>query len=212
MNKTQIFLEKVFPKHSWFRLSAIVALQALSYSGTKLLAKDWKHHLIALPIDEYIPFIPVFIIPYVVCYAHWVINFILSAHTGKERFCKFALAVMLSQIICGIVFLIMPTTIARPDVSMYNGIVGVLLKFIYGMDTPVNLFPSMHCLISWFSWIAIRDCDNIPKWYQVASLIFGIIVCISTVTIKQHFFIDIIGGVALAELTWQLVKPRQKSL
>lgn len=210
MNKIQCFVHKLFPKSSWFRLSGMVVLQALCYKGTSMLSKNWKHHLIDLPIDAYIPFIPAFILPYVLCYAHWVINIIMSVHTGEERFRKFSTALMLSQIICGILFLVVPTTIVRPDVSMYNGIVGVLLKFIYGMDAPVNLFPSMHCLLSWFSWIAVRDCENVSKWYKVFSLIFAIIVCISTVTVKQHFFIDIIGGVVIAEACWQVCK-RMKS-
>ena len=204
MQKNLCFLNKIFPKYSWFRLSGIVVLQALCYKGTSMLSKNWQHYTVELPIDSYIPFIPAFILPYVLCYAHWVINIIMSAHTGRERFNKFSTALMLSQIICGILFLVVPTTIVRPDVSMYKGVVGVLLKFIYGMDAPVNLFPSMHCLLSWFSWIAVRNCDNVPRWYQIFSLIFAIIVCISTVTVKQHFFVDIIGGVVLAETCWQL--------
>ena len=208
MNKTQCFLRKIFPKHSWFPLAGIVVIQAIAYGGTKLLSANWQHHMPSIVIDEYIPFIPAFILPYVICYAHWVLNFILSAHTGEERFSKFAKAVMLSQIICGIIFLLFPTTIVRPDVSLYNGLVGFLLKMIFGLDTPVNLFPSMHCLLSWFSWIAVRNCKNIPLWYQIFSFVFAIVVCVSTVTVKQHFFIAIIGGVALAETTWQLLKPK----
>ena len=201
-------IEKIFPKYSWFPLAGIVTLQVLSYAGTNLLAHNWKHYMPALKVDEYIPFIPVFIIPYVVCYAHWVINFLLSVQTGEKRFSRFALAVMLSQVMCGIIFLLFPTTISRPDVSICQGVTGFLLKAIYGIDAPVNLFPSMHCLLSWFSWIAVRDVQSMPKWYQIFSFVFAIVVCISTVTVKQHFFIDIIGGVALAEICWQLVKPK----
>lgn len=198
------FLRKIFPDYSWFPLSGIVVMQVLTYGGTKLLAKDWTHYMPALSIDNYIPFIPVMILPYVLCYAHWVINFVISAHTGKERFSKFSLAVMLSQLICGIAFLVFPTTITRPDIVNQSGVVGFLLKFIYNMDTPVNLFPSMHCLLSWFSWIAVRDCKNIANWYKLFSFMFAIVVCVSTVTVKQHFFIDIVGGVVLAETCWQL--------
>lgn len=210
MNKTQCFLRKIFPKYSWFPLAGIVVLQSISYGGTKFLSANWRHYMPSSVIDDYIPFIPAFILPYVLCYAHWVINFIMSAQTGEQRFTRFSRAVMLSQIMCGIIFLLFPTTIVRPDVSLYNGVTGFLLKLIFGLDTPVNLFPSMHCLLSWFSWIAVRDCDNIPLWYQIFSFVFAIVVCISTVAIKQHFFIDIIGGVTLAELCWQFLRPKTK--
>jgi membrane-associated phospholipid phosphatase len=32
----------------------------------------------------------------------------------------------------------------------------------------------------------------------------AILICISTLTTKQHVIVDVIGGVTLAELTWQL--------
>ena len=205
MNKFKETFLKILPKFSWLPLFTIVVLQIIVYGATKKIALDWHHYVPSLSIDNYIPFIPFFIIPYVACYVHWIANFVMSAQTGKNRFNKFTLAVIISQIVCGIVFLAFPTTIDRPNIENIPGFNGFLLHFIYNMDTPVNLFPSMHCLHSWFSWIAVRNCKQFPKWYKVFSLLFGIVVCISTVTIKQHFFIDIIAGIALAELSWLFV-------
>ena len=195
-------LQKIFPKFSIIPLLIICVLQLIVYGVTKVIAANWTHYSPALLIDDYIPFIAVFIIPYVLCYAHWATNLVLSAHTGEKRFKAFSTAVIISQIICGILFLVYPTTINRPEIGHLDGIVGFLMNFIYSSDTPVNLFPSMHCLFSWFCWIAVRNCKNVPKWYQIASFLFGIVVCMSTVAIKQHFFVDIIAGIALAEISW----------
>lgn len=75
------------------------------------------------------------------------------------------------------------------------------MKFLYWVDDADNLFPSIHCLVSWFCYIGIRGRKEIPKWYQNCSCATAIIVFLSTLTTKQHVIVDIIGGVVIAELT-----------
>ena len=64
--------------------------------------------------------------------------------------------------------------------------------------------PSIHCLTSWFCYVGIRGQNRIPKWYQVFSLIFTVLICLSTQFTKQHYLIDVIGGIGLAQLCWAL--------
>ena len=81
-----------------------------------------------------------------------------------------------------------------------------MLKFVYLMDggnSPSNLFPSIHCYVSWLSWRGVSKSENIPKWYQHFSLIFAILIIISTQVLKQHYLVDAIAGVALVELAWR---------
>ena len=66
-----------------------------------------------------------------------------------------------------------------------------------------NLFPSIHCYVSWLSWRGVSKSENIPKWYQHFSLIFAILIIISTQVLKQHYLVDAIAGVALVELAWR---------
>ena len=80
------------------------------------------------------------------------------------------------------------------------------LKFVYLMDggnSPSNLFPSIHCYVSWLSWRGVSKSENIPKWYQHFSLTFAILIIISTQVLKQHYLVDAIAGVALVELAWR---------
>ena len=67
-------------------------------------------------------------------------------------------------------------------------------------------FIAIHCLTSWFCYIAVRKNKNIPKPYVWFSLLFAISVCISTLTTKQHVIVDVIGGVGLAEGSYFVVK------
>ena len=69
-------------------------------------------------------------------------------------------------------------------------------------DRSANLFPSIHCLVSWFCYIGIRHQKKIPVWYQRFSLVFAILVCISTQVTKQHYIIDVFGGIILSEVCY----------
>ena len=78
---------------------------------------------------------------------------------------------------------------------------------LYGIISAAaadNLFPSIHCLNSWFCYIAVRGRREIPRWYQRFSFWAALAVFVSTLTTKQHVIADVIGGALLAEVTWQI--------
>ena len=47
-----------------------------------------------------------------------------------------------------------------------------------------------------------RHQKKIPVWYQRFSLVFAILVCISTQVTKQHYIIDVFGGIILSEVCY----------
>ena len=50
--------------------------------------------------------------------------------------------------------------------------------------------------------IGIRKQKNIPTGYKIFSVVIALAVCVSTLTTKQHVFVDAIAGVALAEVCY----------
>ena len=98
-------------------------------------------------------------------------------------------------------FAFYPTTNVRPEL-VGNGIFVQGMRFLYQIDKPVNLFPSIHCMASWFCCIGIRGDKKVPGWYKIVSVMIAVLVFVSTLVTKQHVIVDVIGGVAVAELTW----------
>lgn len=78
------------------------------------------------------------------------------------------------------------------------------MRLLYRVDAADNLFPSIHCLVSWLCWIGVRKRKDIPTIYRYISLIASLLVCISTLTTKQHVIVDVIGGIALAECSYMI--------
>ena len=85
-----------------------------------------------------------------------------------------------------------------------SGLWNDLLRLLYTIDAPDNLFPSIHCLVSWFCFVGIRGRKNISRWYKVFSCGAALAVCVSVLTTKQHGILDVFAGIFLAEFFFWL--------
>jgi membrane-associated phospholipid phosphatase len=88
--------------------------------------------------------------------------------------------------------------------GLFNG----LLRTIYaadGSNLAFNLFPSYHCLISLYCYLGVRRQPEISKGFRIYSLVMAVLICMSTVFTKQHYFIDIVGGLAISIICYIIV-------
>ena len=154
-------------------------------------------------LDQQIPVIPWTIVIYFGCYLVWIVNYLIAASREKEFVWRFFAADVLARLVCMAFYLLLPTTNVRPSIPE-QGFWNQMLTLLYQMDAADNLFPSIHCLNSWFCYIAVRSRREIPRWYQRFSFWAALAVFVSTLTTKQHVIADVIGGALLAEVTWQI--------
>lgn len=194
-------VEKIMPADRFLIAVFAFLFNSTLYYFARVIAGDWHHYILTSGLDESVPFVPESLIIYFGCYLFWIVNYIIIAKREKEWAYQFYFADAISRIVCFAIFLLFPTTNIRPELRgtgiWYQG-----MAFLYRVDAADNLFPSIHCLVSWFCYIGIRGSKKIPKWYQWASCVMAVLVFISTLTTKQHVIIDIISGVAIAELTF----------
>lgn len=191
-------LSEIIPVWAWIPLLFEFGLNNLVYAGSKVIAASWHHYNIESPLDTAIPFLPWTISVYFGCYVFWIVNYIVCVRLGKERAWRFLSADFAAKLICLVCFLVFPTTNTRPEVSGAS-IWDALMRFLYHVDSADNLFPSIHCLTSWFCYIGLRGQKAVPRWYRTFSCIFALAVFVSTLTTKQHVLIDVAAGAALAE-------------
>jgi len=186
-------------KQSIFPLIFAVSFNTLVYVGSRLIAADWHHYNIESSLDRLIPFLAPSVLIYLGCYLFWGVNYILIAQQGKKEVCQFFSADFLSRIVCLAFFLLLPTTNVRPDIAP-DGFLNQLMLYVYSIDAADNLFPSIHCLVSWFCYIGIRGKEEISVWYRGFSCLMALCICASTLLTKQHVIIDVAGGILLAEI------------
>lgn len=201
MEKTK----KTSYKYCFIPILAMIIINAITYSGTKLFTDSANHYDISLPIDDVLPFIPAFIIVYVLSYLQWVTGFGLVARESKEVCYRVISSEIIAKIICFILFIVLPTTIIRPVITD-NGIFNSLTKIIYFLDTPTNLFPSVHCLESWILFRTAHEITRFKKWLVPVWFVFVLLVFASVLLVKQHLILDIPAAIIVGEIALFLGK------
>lgn len=200
-------LYEIIPAYSLFPLVFSFTFNMFVYVGSRMIAGEWHHYNIESSLDRLIPFWPPAAVIYLGCYLFWAVNYILIARQDREEVCRLFSADFLSRIVCLLFFLLIPTTNTRPTVEA-DGFWNQVMTLVYSIDAADNLFPSIHCLVSWFCYIGIRGKKEFPAWYRGCSLVMAVLICLSTVLTKQHVLVDVAGGVLLAELCfWAGKKP-----
>ena len=79
-------------------------------------------------------------------------------------------------------------------------------KEIDNLDKKKNEIESAPVVSELAKLETIVKNDKIPTWYKWVSFISAILVCVSTLTVKQHLFVDIIAGILLAEISYLIAK------
>ena len=198
----------------WYYPLGALAWNMLVYSGGRMLAGGFPHQNWELPLDHLIPFVPWTVVIYLSCYLFWGVSYCLIATGELGLVRRFFAAEVAAKTVCLVCFVLLPTTNVRPDIvghSVWDWLMGV----VYTVDAPDNLFPSIHCLVSWMCYIGARKDPRCPKPARLTTLICALAVFVSTLTTKQHVVVDVAAGVAVAEAcyyaTGKLLSRRERT-
>ncbi len=204
MTKKQM-IAGIIPKQHLIPLLFSFTFNMAVYAGARVIAGEWRHYNIESSLDGRIPLWTPSAFIYLGCYLFWIVNYIWMARQEKKEMCRFFAADLISRAVCFVIYLVFPTTNTRPVIQP-DGFWNQVMLFVYQMDAADNLFPSIHCLVSWFCYIGLRGRKEVPRWYRGVSCLLAVLVCISTLTTKQHVIIDVFGGVLLAEVCYRIAR------
>ncbi|HBF15170.1 MAG TPA: hypothetical protein DDW30_05730 [Clostridiales bacterium] len=196
---------RFYPPYAWIPSAVIPIYNYLVFFGTRLLDRTVAATYFQTPLDSLIPFVPFFVLFYVLAYLQWGLGYFLTLRYNR-RLCYETLSVnLIAKTVCLVCFLAFPTAILRPEVTG-GGLWNALVRGIYRIDQPDNLFPSIHCMASWLSFRAVWKVRDLPKPLRVSNGVLTLLVFASTVLIKQHYLPDVLGGVLAVELGYLLTR------
>lgn len=161
-------------------------------------SKNGAQELITV-IDRSIPFIPEFIVPYVIWYPFVILSLCYICFKDKKTYYRTLMGILAGGLISFVIFYFFQTTVTRPEI-VGNDFFSNLVKLIYSADKPFNCFPSLHVMESYIIVKAVHSLENKEKWVVYTVDIIAWLIIISTQFVKQHVLIDIIGGIYLAEI------------
>lgn len=179
-------------------LAVVFAVQILLYKVSSLYGSSVIGYDISIPLDNLIPFSPIWVIVYVLYYPAIILPFFMI--DDKPLFTQLSLAYLLVVALTVPFYFLFVVTIERPDI-VTNCVFSRIVSFLYSIDNPVNLFPSQHVAFIWTSAFFIRRKFAALGLGYIA---FAILVSMSTVLIKQHYLLDIPAGFLVAFCAYRL--------
>jgi membrane-associated phospholipid phosphatase len=155
-------------------------------------------------LDKQIPFVPAFILPYLLWYPFILTILIVLFVKQRLAYYRTLFTLCVGLIACYITFHFFQTTIQRPQITE-DGLFYWLVKMVYKNDGAYNCFPSIHVLSSYLMLKGMSYCANFSKTSRLLIIISSWSIIISTVFVKQHVLLDIVGAILLAEMLCLLV-------
>ncbi|WP_197081074.1 phosphatase PAP2 family protein [Gordoniibacillus kamchatkensis] len=157
-----------------------------------------NYYSLVTDLDRDLPFLKIFVIPYLAWYVFLLAGFMYLAHKDRQKYYKTLLQFMIGLLICYGVYAVYQTHVPRPDVHGNDPLLR-MVQWVYRADQPFNCFPSTHVLTSYLMMKAYISSAQISRIYTAAVSFMALLIIASTQFMKQHVLLDIVGAVLVAE-------------
>lgn len=162
-------------------------------------------------VDDWIPFNEIFIIPYLLwfLYVFVVLVFLFFQTDYINDFYHTAAVLILGMTASLLIYTIFPNMQRmRPTTFDRDNVFLRIIAILYKTDTDTNVLPSIHVFNSLAIHAGVCRCHAFQKhgWIRIASLLLCSLICLSTMFLKQHSFLDVVAAFALFLLVEHLVE------
>jgi membrane-associated phospholipid phosphatase len=151
-------------------------------------------------IDRDIRFHVVFVYIYISFYFLFLISII---NNKKSSSLKCALSIIINTLIASCIFFFFPTRMPAAIYSSEEHTHYFLSRLLHSLDVKNNCFPSLHianaCTAAFY--LALKS----KLFLKYIIWIWFILICWSVMSIGQHYFYDIIGGILLALISLYII-------
>ena len=163
------------------------------------------------PWDQAVPFCEWFVIPYCLWYLLLVAVGLYLLVRDREGFRRYMVFLALTFVLSELIWFLIPNgQDLRPSVMPRDNFLTRLVAGLYAIDTNTNVFPSVHVVGSIGAAWAIWDCRRLRSHRALcwAVAVLAVLICLSTLFIKQHACLDVLGGLVLSLAVGLLVYHR----
>lgn len=187
-------------------LLAIVLAVYAAYFPISLMTREQQGHSPALWIDHATPLSPSWIFVYALVFLAGLLPIFVVA--DRRLFRRVALAYFVFEIVSYALFFIYPVHMTlRPETVASDSFVMWGLRLCYFVDVPSNCFPSMHVGMAILAGLC---CWPVDRAIATAGLVVAFAIAASTMLVKQHFLLDVLGGFALAVAMYFIFVARHR--
>lgn len=202
------------PEFSHLKLLLSWAVYFAAYYLTERWIPYEACYVMNSPLDNLIPFCEYFVVPYVLWYllvAGSLLYFLLFHIKSFQNLQKY---IIITQIVAVAVYILFPNRQdLRPESFARDNVFTRLVGMLYTIDTSTNVCPSLHVAFSVGIASAWLKEQGIHWGIKTAILAFVVLICLSTVFLKQHSVLDGLAALLVCAFAEWLVyrkKPERE--
>ena len=178
----------------------------LLYVLTENLIPPERCHVIHCALDDKIPFCELFLIPYTFWYLLVAGSLLYFFLYDIPSFRTLSIFIIITQVVAMTAYIFYPSIqLLRPETFPRDNLLTRLMAFIYTVDTPTGVCPSLH--VAYSVGIASTWCKarSVPRWSKPVVVALAILISIATTFVKQHSVVDILAALPVCVLAELLV-------
>ncbi len=167
-----------------------------------------SYRIIHVALDDHIPFCEFFIIPYFLWFAYIAVVVMYFFFKDKDDYFKTCTFLFTGMTVFLLVSTLWPNGHnLRPYVMPRDNVFTKLVSYLYRIDTPTNLWPSIHVYNSLGCHIAVMKSTHLQKkkGIRIASFILCVSIIMSTMLLKQHSVFDVTTAFIMAGIVYGIV-------
>ena len=217
LEKIKAFSSKY--SHAWTLLYFFVYMTWFIWLE-KTVTPDSAYANIHVRLDDVIPFCEWFVVPYLLWFVYIAAVMAFTLFTSRSEFYKASAYLFGGMSICLLICTLWPNgQNLRVEEFTNDNIFTSLLAIVYKTDTNTNVFPSIHVYNSIGAVIILCKSHKLEKAriIKISAMILSALIILSTMFLKQHSVIDVLGGIALGgvmyipvySIDWAGVKVRR---
>lgn len=191
-------------------------ISVILYGGFYMACFSWlesaprKYHIINSSLDYKIPFCEYFIIPYFLwfLYIAGTVIFFIFFNESKTEYQNLLINLGIGMTLFLIVSFVYPNGLnLRPSEFARDNICTDLVRFLYSVDTPTNVLPSIHVYNSVAAFCAINSCQKLQKHRGIrfSAFVLTTLIVLSTMFLKQHSICDVATGITFAVASYIII-------
>lgn len=197
---------------SQWRLKALLAaVMTLLFCGPYFLVGQFPllpvHDLPLTWVDRAVGFYPnAWVAAYQSEYV--AVNLIPWLAVTRRQLAHYAKGFAVVAVVSFLVFILFPVRSPRPPAPDATGMYWLVLQY----DVPLNALPSLHAGLVVYTMCFGRRvfAGHLPRGLGLACVLWAALILYATLATKQHYFVDILTGTALAFIAdawaWRGVK------
>ena len=171
------------------------------YFLTERFIPTQRCYTVHCTLDDKIPFLEIFLLPYVFWYLLIIGSLLYFARHNPDSFKKLMIYLIVTQITATAVYILLPNKQdLRPAIFPRDNLLTKAVAFLYTIDTNTNVCPSLHVGFSLgIASVWLKE-KRAPRWLKIFVIISVILICMSVIFIKQHSVVDIFAALPMCFL------------